>query len=181
MKLNLILILIFCIACNSSETSNEINYSKTQNDQIVCTENLCYGIYTGNEFVNGSDIAHQYSNKMSKAVGIKLKELYDAKKYSKVDFSMIEMTTKGMGSGIVNYALKIPFIRVKSKCNSYTSFDHVGGWNHIPELNKRKKQLMNVLLNGDTLNISELKKTPEGLHEYWIQWRNKDKQKECLN
>jgi len=38
--------------------------------------------------------------------------------YSKVDFQNIEMTTKGMGSSVVEYDLKIPFLKVKSKCNS---------------------------------------------------------------
>jgi hypothetical protein len=34
-------------------------------------------------------------------------------------------------------------------------------------------------LKGEELDISKLKQTPEGLQEYWIQWKNKTKQKEC--
>ncbi|HPK10895.1 MAG TPA: hypothetical protein PK246_11215 [Saprospiraceae bacterium] len=116
---------------------------------------------------------------MSRVVGDKLKELYDNRKYSKVDLEKITMSTQGMGSGIVEYSLEIPFLRVLSPCEAYTSFDHVGGWNHVPELAKRKQQLKNALLNGENLNISELKVTEEGLQEYWIQWKNKDKQSEC--
>ena len=86
-----------------------------------------------------------------------------------------------MGTGNVKYKLKIPFIRVHSKCDSYTSFDHVGGWNHRPELKNRIKQLETALLKGDSLHISELKRTNEGLQEYWIQWRNKDIQSVCLH
>jgi len=169
------------IACNSSNESNNLNKSQIENQSSRCTDKLCQGTYIGKEFINGADIAHQHSNKMSAIVGDKLKELYDMKKYSKVDFQNITMTTEGMGTGFVKYELKIPFIRVKSKCESYTSFDHVGGWNHKPELENRKKQLKNVLLNGDKLAISQLKTTKEGLQEYWIQWRNKDKQKEFVS
>ncbi len=149
------------------------------NTEIICTENGCEGFYKGPEFINGSDIAHQFSNKMSSAVGDKLKELYKKGKYSKVDFFNISMTTEGMGSGIVTYKLSIPFITVKEKCDAYTSFDHVGGWNHKPSLSKRKAELSQALINGQSLDISDLKTTPEGLQEYWIQWKNKIVQSSC--
>ena len=99
--------------------------------------------------------------------------------YKKVDFSTIEMKTKGMGSGKVIYTLFIPFKSVNSKCEAYTSFDHAGGWNHKPALERRKNELKNVTLKGHQLNISNLKKTPEGLQEYWIQWKNKEIQSDC--
>ncbi len=116
---------------------------------------------------------------MSYAVGNKLKALYHSKEYRKVDFSKISMTTQGMGSGHVIYKLYIPFIAVKEKCDAYTSFDHVGGWNHSPALSKRKLQLEKALMKGHKLNISDLKTTPEGLQEYWIQWKNKTVQFDC--
>ena len=147
--------------------------------KIICTQNGCEGFYKGPEFISGSDIAHQFSNKMSNVVGDKLKELYKKGEYSKVDFSNISMTTEGMGSGIVNYKLSIPFISVKEKCDAYTSFDHVGGWNHKPNLSKRKAELSNVFIKGQSLDISSLKTTPEGLQEYWIQWKNKIIQSSC--
>jgi len=153
--------------------------TRSQDQGISCTDDLCYGTYRGPEFINGSDIAHQFSNTMSVVVGDKLKELFDKKKYSKVDFFKIHMTTKGMGTGNVNYELKIPFVRVLSRCESYTSFDHVGGWNHAPELEKRKAQLAKALLDNDQLDISPLLRTTEGLQEYWIQWRHKEKQQDC--
>ena len=84
-----------------------------------------------------------------------------------------------MGSGKVIYSLFIPFISVNSKCEAYTSFDHVGGWNHTPALNRRKKELENVTMKEHNLDISKLKKTPEGLQEYWIQWKNKKVQSDC--
>ena len=154
--------------------------SKDTVSNIVCHSNKCFGTYIGPEFIDGSDVAHQFSNKMSAAVGEKLKALYDAKKYSKVDFSKVKMTTEGMGTGHVTYYLEIPFVRVKVPCDAYTSFDHVGGWNHKPALKERKKQLQSALMEGERLDISELKTTPEGLQEHWIQWRNKDKQGDCI-
>tara|TARA_B100000809_G_scaffold246438_1_gene274417 strand:- start:468 stop:908 length:441 start_codon:yes stop_codon:yes gene_type:complete len=145
----------------------------------VCSNNECYGQYKGAEFINGSDKAHQFSNKMSAEVGKKLKELFKIGEYSKVDFDNIIMTTKGMGSGNVIYYLKIPFKRVETKCDASTSFDHVGGWNHTPALSSRKRQLKNVLMDNQKLDISNLKKTPEGLQEHWIQWKNKVTQSMC--
>ena len=147
--------------------------------EITCNDSSCFGKYFGKEFVNGSDIAHQFSNKMSKAVGEKLKELYHTNKFSKVNLSKIQMSTKGMGTGIVTYELNIPIIRVKTKCEAFTSFDHCGGWNHSPAIKTRKERLSKILLLGDSLDISPLNTTPEGLQEYWIQWRNNEIQAEC--
>jgi len=181
MKLELLCFIILSIvlpSCNGQSVQEDISNS---DNQVDCSDKMCQGIYKGAEFINGSDIAHQFSNTMSKYVGDKLKALYDEKLYSKVDMDNIIMTTKGMGSGYVEYELIIPFIPVALKCEAFTSFDHVGGWNHAPELENRKKQLSSALLRNQVLDISELKSTPEGLQEYWIQWKNKEKQKDCEN
>jgi len=165
--------LLFCFNLQSEK------YYAFQNVNIKCSDNECQGVYKGLEFINGSDVAHQFSNKMSARVGVKLKEFYNKKEYRKVDFSKIEMETIGMGTGKVTYKLSIPFVSVKEKCDAFTSFDHVGGWNHSPSLSKRKKELKKVLMKGHKLNVSELKQTPEGLQEYWIQWKDKHTQSEC--
>lgn len=169
--------LTLLMSCTYSE--NDSTSSETRTSSIVCEGGGCSGTYEGPEFVNGDDVAHQFSNQMSGKVGDKLKELYRKQVYSKVDFDRIEMSTQGMGSGKVIYKLTIPFKTVTEKCDAYTSFDHVGGWNHAPALSARKKQLQRALLAGETLDISELKKTPEGLQEYWIQWKNKVEQADC--
>lgn len=176
MKQLFIIISLVFISCNNP---NKKACNVYQKNEIYCTKNGCNGTYIGPEFVNGTDIAHQFSNKMSNAVGDKLKELYIKKVYHKVDFSKINMSTVGMGSGKVIYKLSIPFISVPEKCKAYTSFDHVGGWNHSPALSKRKKELSKILIKGHELNISDLKTTSEGLHEYWIQWKNKKVQFDC--
>ncbi|MEY3737858.1 MAG: hypothetical protein RL544_636 [Bacteroidota bacterium] len=169
--LSLLIIFIVCTSCTS----------QIEKSEIVCSDSSCNGIYIGPEFLNGSDIAHQFSNKICYRVGVKLKALYKTGKYTKVDFSKIVITTVGMGSGNVTYKISIPLIRVKEKCMAFTSFDHVGGWNHAPALSARKEQLKSVLMKSDTLHISNLFRTKEGLEEYWIQWRNRDIQFQCLN
>lgn len=171
------ILLTFLALCGpiAKETSNKGG----QTTEIHCTDSQCRGFYVGPEFINGSDIAHQFSNKMSAKVGDKLKELYDSRIYSKVDFPNVFMSTEGMGTGNVTYKLEIPFVVVEEKCDAYTSFDHVGGWNHKPALSERKTQLNTALIKGEKLDISQLKKTPEGLQEYWIQWKNKYKQQDC--
>ncbi|GAB1856149.1 hypothetical protein MHTCC0001_09840 [Flavobacteriaceae bacterium MHTCC 0001] len=163
----------------SGSTTFSGNKPSLDKPEITCSNSNCEGEYHGPEFIDGSDIAHQFSNKMSSVVGNKLKELYEKGEYSKVDFSNIIMSTEGMGSGTVTYKLSIPFITVKEKCDAYTSFDHVGGWNHKPALARRKKELDKALMKGQSLDISDLKTTPEGLQEYWIQWKNKVVQSDC--
>ena len=178
-KLLLAFTLVTTIILGASELKNPLPLNKTP--EISCDELGCRGAYNGSEFINGSDVAHQFSNTMSHSIGDELKELYNEKKYTKVDLPNIKMTTKGMGSGTVIYTLEIPFTRVKNRCDAYTSFDHVGGWNHTPALSSRKSQLQKALLPGEELNISSLKKTPEGLQEYWIQWKNKTTQSDCVS
>lgn len=153
--------------------------TSAQDAEVTCTDSNCFGSYIGPEFIEGDDIAHQFSNTMSREVGDQLKKLYRAQKYCKVDFQNVQMSTKGMGTGTVTYKLNIPFVKVEEPCNAKTSFDHVGGWNHPPALEQRKKQLQKALLKGDSLDISPLFVTKEGLQEYWIQWRNKEVQKAC--
>ena len=173
-----LILLSFCfVTCYNpkKETPNKT----TQENNITCTKKACQGTYEGSEFINGKDIAHQFSNQMSVAVGDQLKALYASGEYSKVDFSKIKMSTEGMGSGEVKYSLSIPFIAVNDKCEAYTAFDHVGGWNHAPALSERKEQLKGVLMQEHQLDISNFKTTPEGLQEYWIQWKHKVVQAKC--
>ncbi|MFK7833526.1 MAG: hypothetical protein AB8B52_09630 [Winogradskyella sp.] len=171
-------VLLILLSCKDTKNTNPTQNTKKQN-QITCTNKACQGTYQGKEFINGDDIAHQFSNQMSAAVGDQLKALYASGDYSKVDFSKIEMSTKGMGSGDVVYTLTIPFITVTEPCEAYTAFDHVGGWNHAPALSQRKTQLTNVLMPNQQLDISDLKTTQEGLQEYWIQWQHKVVQAAC--
>ena len=161
-------------------------------EEPVCTESGCKGKYTGPEFEKmgdntKSDIAHQYSNVITKAVAAKLKDLYKNGIYSRVNFSGIKMETKGMGSGNVTYTVDIPFERANDKCDSRTGFAHVGGWGHKPELQTRKKEIWGYIPPGKSrntvvdnhLDVSQLTTTPEGLEEYWIQWKHWDYQSEC--
>lgn len=176
-KIIIVFFLLSFLQCKKKALDKDI---RPQSNEVVCKDTGCTGFYEGPEFINNEDVAHQFSNTMSAKVGEQLKKLYQAKIFSKVDFNHIKMTTAGMNSGQVKYELFIPFVKVESKCDAFTSFDHVGGWNHKPALEARKLQLQNVLIEGDSLNISSLKTTPENLQEYWIQWRNRDLQQECF-
>lgn len=159
-------------------------------DTPICNETGCYGVYRGVEFIhpkyieqfqlNGTDVAHQYSNKMAEYVGKKLKQLYLEGNYSKVDFNRIRMSTTGMGSGYnyVEYYVEIPFKKVPKE-QAMTAFDHCGGWGHVPDLKQRKIDLLKspkTVVKNRKLYISRLFITKEGLQEYWIQWRHKDYQ-----
>ncbi len=164
-----------------------VNIITEQAQQPICDGSGCSGTYTGVEFNSSGDIAHQYSNTITKSVGLKLKELYKSGTYVKVNFQGIKMTTKGMGSGNVVFTVEIPFVSVSNKCDAMTGFAHVGGWGHAPALSARKQEILsyipdgkneNVVL-GNKLDISQLTTTKEGLQEYWIQWKHKDYQSEC--
>jgi hypothetical protein len=161
-------------AHQESEFKKEVNFFQDENGSVMIGE------YIGYEFTDEGDVGHRFSNLMSSEVGYKLKTLYDEGLYYKVDLEKIHMSTIGMGSGTVNYSCVIPFVSVTEECDAMTSFDHCGGWGHTPALNSRKDELSDLLLKGDKLDISSLKTTPEGLEEYWIQWRNYKKQAECL-
>ncbi|MDA7744866.1 hypothetical protein N8911_02080 [bacterium] len=89
---------LFCFSASEDTVKPDQPISK-----IDCTDKGCFGSYSGPEFIEGSDIAHQFSNSMSTKVGEKLKELFDNKLYSKVDMANIKMSTNGMGSGTVEY------------------------------------------------------------------------------
>lgn len=196
-------VLLFALSCESS--GNKQIYTSENQEQLVldssdnlpftciidtpfCTDSACSGIYRGVEFVsgryidrlelNGTDVAHQYSNKMCEYVGNKLKQLYRDGIYSKVDFNGIRISTKGMNgdSNYVEYKVYIPFKRVP-KSQAMTAFDHCGGWGHKPELKKRKFDLLsspNKIVKNRRLWISKLFKTKEGLQEFWIQWQHSD-------
>jgi len=78
-----------------------------------------------------------------------------------------------MGYGMVSYELSIPFQQVTEKCDAYTYFDHVGGWNHSPALKSRKEELQKLLRPNEDLNISDLKIIAEGLHNIGFNGRTK--------
>lgn len=174
--------------CHPRQKMPKKGRSKKALDIITSTDSMCYGTYKGVEFntdLEKNDIAHQFSNTMSRAVGDQLKKLYKKGSYSKVDFDHIKMITKGMNDGdnYVEYTLEIPFIRVAIKDEAMTAFDHSGGWNHYPAIKERKKILLNkertTTVDGK-LEISDLKTTKEGLQEFWIQWKHKDFQNSDL-
>jgi hypothetical protein len=174
MNLNVMGILLLC-GCSCGQTSSRAN-PPTSNDIVWdCSETSCYGKYSGPEFKNGEDVAHQFSNKMALVVGDRLKELYKTENYTVVDLEHITMVTKDMdGVGDVEYTITIPFLRVQDSCDAFTSFDHRGGWGHTPKLET-------VLTHFSKVKGLQyyFHKTPEGLTEYWLQWRSASLQSKC--
>ena len=169
-----------------SNPKKEVKNTKTKPEKnlvIVCNDSFCKVNYSGPEFTihKGEiiDTAHRMSNLISGEVGKKLKSLFDKKKYAKVDLNKIRMTSIDMDNlDSVKLEIFIPFKRVKKPCEASTSFDHSGGWDHDPEIEERKKQLLGIAL-CEQLEISPLIKTPENFQEYWIQWKHKEFQANC--
>lgn len=157
-------------------------------DTPVVNDTACFGTYRGVEFIdeqfvsdydlNGTDIAHQYSNKICRYVGDYLKKRFRDSCYLRVSLNHIRMETKGMQDedNYVEYSVYIPFERC-SRSRAMTAFDHCGGWGHKPDLKNRVNKLLNsnpkIVWKGH-LDISKLYRTPEGLQEYWIQWVHSD-------
>jgi hypothetical protein len=173
---------LFIVGCNFEKNKVAINRKNEITCEVTCTDSMCIGKYTGPEFIDSIDTAHRLSNLICDSVGEKLKKLYKNKNFARVDLNKISISTKGMGDKVygVTYIVKVPLVQVAQSCAATTSFDHSGGWNHIPELNKRKAKLLsggNVLC--EKLEISNLIKTKENLQEYWIQWRNSNYQNHC--
>jgi hypothetical protein len=169
-----------------SNPKKEVKNTKTKPEKnlvIVCNDSFCKVNYSGPEFTihKGEiiDTAHRMSNLISGEVGKKLKSLFDNKKYAKVDLKKIRMTSIDMDNlGSVKLEIFIPFKRVQNLCEARTGFDHSGGWDHDPAIEKRKKQLLGIAV-CEQLEISSLIKTPENFQEYWIQWKHKEFQANC--
>lgn len=87
---HMLVLLISVWVCHCANAQKVAMKTKTlRNVTIECNDNGCFGSYYGREFINGSDVAHQFSNTMSAKVGDKLKELHSQDKYVKVDFENI--------------------------------------------------------------------------------------------
>ena len=178
-------LLLFSCTSNSPK-KEEVKTSKVKPEKdlvMVCTDSFCKVNYSGPEFTihKGEiiDTAHRMSNLISGEVGKKLKSLFDKKKYAKVDLKKIRMTSIDMDNLCsVKLEIFIPFKRVKNPCEARTGFDHSGGWDHDPEIEKRKKKLSGIAV-CEQLEISSLIKTPENFQEYWIQWKHKEFQANC--
>lgn len=147
--------------------------------EIQCSEDKCTGTYRGSKKEFVENMSYKISNSISIRVGQELKDFFKAGLYKKVDLNHISMTSHASGPDLIEYKIIIPFVIVKGKCDAYTSFDHVGNWKKLPALDQRKKALETVLLPGQSLDISELKKTKDGYQEYWIQWKNRELQAGC--
>jgi|2_EtaG_2_1085320.scaffolds.fasta_scaffold09564_4 hypothetical protein len=159
---------------------------------ITINDSGVKGTYIGPS-KNPGDKTHAFANTISTKVGEKLKDLYDKQIWTKVDLDGIKLETvidKSLGTkittngGDVKFTIDIPFIQVNDECEAYTSFGHRGGWGHNTSKHGTKydaivKELATLPAPGTKLDISRKKTTPEGLVEYFAQWKNPAYQSKC--
>jgi len=166
----------------SMETEKE-KIPKPKYDSIRISDAGLVGYFKGPEFNEDGDVGHQFSNTVARTVGQYLKEAYTHQRYLKVDFNKIKITTKGLDQkDNVHYTMNMPFVKV-SKCQAFTGIEHCGSWNDQPMviLNRRMTELTEKLKSKYSIGKMEQKfiRTPEGLVEYWIQFKHKDYQQAC--
>jgi len=153
-------------------------------DSICISDKGLTGHFKGPEYNEEGDIAHQFSNTVANRVGEYLKDRYSKKCYLKVDLEGINIITKGLNQvDSVYYAIEMPFKRV-AKCDAFTGIEHCGSWNYQPGflLNKRFKELKEGLSERCSVGKPAYKfyKNAEGFQEYWIQFKHKDYQSDCI-
>jgi len=158
---------------------------------INISSNGVRGIYIGPS-QNPNDTTHRFINTIATIVGDELKKLYKKGQWTIVDLDGIKLETiidKTLGNridkntGQVEFKVDIPFIQVNNACDAYTSFDRRGGWGHGEgyKLDHLKDEVGHLPTKGTSLDISDMKKTPEGLVEYFAQWKNPNYQSHCGN
>lgn len=163
------------------ETSYKTKVScKIENDKLIAS-------YEGPEFLNDRDTAHLLSNLVANELGNHLKKEFSKKNYLKVDFKNTKIQTKGNpqfrypSEEIVKYTIEMPLLKVKNACDAFTGIEHRGTWarNDIetgfPEWIQKLKSQIAV---GEI--ESQLYSTPEGFKEYWVQFKHKNYQLDCM-
>ncbi|MBA6316347.1 hypothetical protein [Cellulophaga baltica] len=84
---------LFQLNCIAQKNKNNTHKSKAS-QKVECTDNDCSGTYAGPEFIDQQDIAHQFSNAMSAAVGDQLKKFYSKKNIKKYPFLLFKCLPK---------------------------------------------------------------------------------------
>lgn len=63
---------------------------KAQTSNLNCNDKQCAGSYEGPEFIDGSDVAHQFSNEMASEVGVKQKHFIKKVNTEKLTFRTLQ-------------------------------------------------------------------------------------------
>ena len=193
----LISLLLF-VECNT--TNNKQNKRKIQEEErkseikrkpnysVTIDQNGLYGTYKGLEFVDTgdvmyNDVAHQFSNFVADTLGKFLKASYKAGNYYCIDFKKTKITTKGMDmKDTVVYCINMAF-KKKDKCGASTGIEHCGSWGGQAD-DILKKRLDETITNLAPLCIGRPKTykyvTDEKFKEYWIQFKHKNYQGDCV-
>jgi len=171
------------------EEANKRLLGEQSSPSINISSNGVSGTYIGPS-QNPNDNTHRFINTITTIVGDELKKLYNKGQWTIVDLDGIKLETiidKTLGNridnntGQVEFKVDIPFIQVNNACDAYTSFDRRGGWGHGEgyKLDHLKDEVGHLPTKGTSLDISDMKKTPEGLVEYFAQWKNPNYQSHC--
>ncbi len=171
------------------EEANKRLLGEQSSPSINISSNGVSGTYIGPS-QNPNDTTHRFINTIATIVGDELKKLYNKGQWTIVDLDGIKLETiidKTLGNtiknntGQVEFKVDIPFIQVNNACDAYTSFDRRGGWGHGEgyKLDDLKDEVGHLPTKGTSLDISDMKKTPEGLVEYFAQWKNPNYQSHC--
>ena len=195
--ITLISLLLF-VECNT--TNNKQNKRKIKEEErkseikrkpnysVTIDQNGLYGTYKGLEFVDTgdvmyNDVAHQFSNFVADTLGKFLKASYKAGNYYSIDFKKTKITTKGMDmKDTVVYCINMAFKKT-DKCGASTGIEHCGSWGGQAD-DLLKKRLDETITNLAPLCIGRPKTykyvTDEKFKEYWIQFKHKNYQGDCV-
>ena len=173
-----------CFSRNVTKNSfiKYLSNNETINTTSISSKGF-YGKYMGVEFNQNGDVAHQFSNKVTKIIGKYLKESYSRGEYLKIDLKNTKIKTTDLDlKGNVKFIIYMPFIKV-NKCDAFTGLIHCGTWVNQKSVildNRIETQLRKLKSISIGKPDQGYFKTPEGYKEYWVQFKHKKYQTNCL-
>lgn len=148
--------------------------------KVKITKKDFFATYTGPDFLNGEDIAHQLSNFVADTLGKYLKAAFKKGNFKKIDFEKTKIETNKNHPDSVYYTIYMPFSSV-TKCEAFTCIDHRGSW--VRNTKKTDNDLHEFVtsISKSTNHKEEIKlfQTTTGYYEYWVQFRHPILQESC--
>lgn len=148
--------------------------------KVKITQKDFYASYTGPDFLNGEDIAHQLSNFVADTLGKYLKAEFKKGNFKKIDLEKTKIETNKNHPDSVYYTIYMPLSSV-TKCEAFTCIDHRGSW--VRNIKKTDNDLHEFItsISKSTNHKEEIKlfQTSSGYYEYWVQFRHPILQENC--
>jgi hypothetical protein len=170
--------------CSTNKTKKNIKISSPKPIQsiyqIKISSNEFVASYTGPDFANGEDIAHQLSNFVADTLGKYLKAEYKKGAYKKIDFEKTKIQTLKNHPDSVYFTIQMPLLNA-SNCEAFTCVDHRGSWVHNTKKtdNDLKDFLASIRKVENHKEEIKLFQTTSGYYEYWVQFRHPIIQETC--